>query len=72
MSWHFGNRRPGCRSGLCRLSTEEKARDLLNFSVHPTCTESINRADLNEPYDLAEHERLISEHPMPSAWETPS
>ena len=59
--------------GLCRFPTEEKAQALIEFLCSPDCAESINRADLTiEPYDLAEHERLISEHPLPSAWETPS
>ena len=25
-----------------------------------------------EPYDLYEHNRLLDEHPLPSAWETPT
>jgi hypothetical protein len=32
----------------------------------------MDRGDLAvEPYDLTEHNRLIDEHPLPSAWETP-
>ncbi|HSE60491.1 MAG TPA: hypothetical protein VLA99_17450 [Nitrospiraceae bacterium] len=58
--------------GLCRFSTKEKAQALIDFLCSPTCAEPMDPADLTiEPYDLAEHERLISEHPLSSAWETP-
>ena len=59
--------------GLCRFPTEEKAQALIEFLCSAGCAETIDRADLTiESYDLAEHERLISEHPLPSAWEMPS
>ena len=59
--------------GLCRFSTIEKAQEFIEFLCSPGCAEAIDRTDLTiQPYDLAEHERLISEHPLPSAWETPS
>jgi hypothetical protein len=33
--------------------------------------EPMDRNDLTiEFYDLAEHDRLIAEYPLPSAWET--
>lgn len=58
--------------GLCRFSTKEKAQALIDFLCSTACVEPMNRADLTiEPYDLTEHERLISEHPLSSAWETP-
>ena len=59
--------------GLCRFETEAKAEAFIDFLCSPVCAESMNRTDLTiEPYDLAEHERLINEHPLPSAWETPT
>jgi hypothetical protein len=58
--------------GLCRFSTEEKAQAFIDFLCSPACAERMDPAELRiEPYDLAEHERLISEHPLSSAWENP-
>jgi hypothetical protein len=69
--WHPSSGMP--EYGLCRFSTVEKAQAFIEFLCSPGCAEAIDRTDLTiQPYDLAEHERLISEHPMPSAWETPS
>jgi hypothetical protein len=32
----------------------------------------MNRDEFSiEAYDLAEHERLVTEYPLPSVWETP-
>lgn len=68
--WHPSSAMP--EYGLCRFSTEEKARAFIEFLCSPACTERMDPADLIiEPYDLAEHERLISEHPLSSAWESP-
>ncbi len=68
--WHPSSGMP--EYGLCRFSTEAKARAFIEFLCSPACAESMDRADLTiEPYDLAEHERLISEHPLSSAWEMP-
>ena len=69
--WHPSSGMP--EYGLCRFPTEEKAQALIEFLCSAGCAETIDRADLTvESYDLAEHERLISEHPLPSAWEMPS
>jgi len=58
--------------GLCRFPTEEKAQSLIEFLVSSSCPEPLQRQDLMiEPYNLAEHERLVAEHPLPSAWEQP-
>ncbi len=66
--WHPSSGMP--EYGLCRFSTEAKAQALIDFFSSPLCPEPLSREDLTiEPYDLAEHERLIADHPMPSAWE---
>jgi len=58
--------------GLCRFSTKEKAQSMIDFLASPACVEPLAREDLQiEPFNLAEHERLIAEHPLPSAWEQP-
>ena len=68
--WHPSSSMP--EYGLCRFSTEEDARAFVEFLCSPACTERMDSVDLTiEPYDLAEHERLINEHPLSSAWEGP-
>ena len=69
--WHPSSGMP--EYGLARFATEHKAQLLIDYFCSPSCTEPMDRIDLTiEPYDLAEHERLISEHPMSSAWESPT
>ena len=68
--WHPSSGMP--EHGLCRFSTQDKAQALIDFLCSPTCAEPMDRNDLTiEAYDLAEHDRLVTEHPLPSAWETP-
>jgi len=68
--WHPSSGMPVY--GLCRFSSRDKAQALIDFLCSPLCTEPMVRTDLSiEPYDLAEHERLVTEYPLPSAWETP-
>lgn len=68
--WHPSSGMP--EYGLCRFSTEAKAQALVDFLSSPMCGEPMDRQDLTvEPYDLDEHNRLLDEHPLPSAWETP-
>jgi hypothetical protein len=68
--WHPSSGMP--EYGLCRFSTAEKAQSMIDFLTSPECAEPMNAEDLTiEPYDLAEHERLISDYPLPSAWEQP-
>ena len=58
--------------GLCRFATEAKAQAYVDFLASPACPEPLNRADLVvEGFNHAEHERLITEYPQASAWETP-
>ncbi len=58
--------------GLCRFSTQDKAQALIDFLCSPMCAEPMDRSELTiEAYDLAQHEHLLTEHPLPSAWETP-
>jgi hypothetical protein len=59
--------------GLCRFATQEKAESYRAYLCSPACPEPLDPKDLTiEPYDLAEHERLINDHPLPSAWEQPT
>ncbi len=68
--WHPSSGMP--EYGLCRFSTEDHARAMIAFFTSPECAEPLNPRDLTiEPFDLAEHERLINDHPLPSAWEQP-
>lgn len=68
--WHPSSGMP--EHGLCRFSTCDKAQALIDFLCSSVCSEPLRRDDLSiEPYDLAEHERLVTEYPLPSAWETP-
>lgn len=69
--WHPSSGMP--EYGLCRFSTEMKAQALVDFLCSPMCGEPMDRGDLTvESYDLDEHNRLTDEHPLPSAWETPT
>ncbi|HSB45712.1 MAG TPA: hypothetical protein VLD60_11910 [Nitrospira sp.] len=69
--WHPSSGMP--EYGLCRFSTQEKAQSMIEFLTSPACAEPLNREDLTiEPFDLVEHERLTTEHPLPSAWEQPT
>ena len=68
--WHPSSGMP--EHGLCRFSTNDKAQALIDFLCSPMCAEPMDRNHLTiEAYDLAEHDRLVMEHPLPSAWETP-
>ncbi|CBK43993.1 MAG: hypothetical protein KAX87_04970 [Nitrospira sp.] len=68
--WHPSSHMP--EYGLCRFATEAKAQDYVDFLSSPACPEPLNRADLIvEPFDHTEHDRLTTEHPQASAWETP-
>ncbi len=68
--WHPSSNMP--EHGLCRFSTQEKAQAFVDFLCSPKCAEPMNYDDLTiEAYDLAEHERLVTDYPQPSAWETP-
>jgi len=69
--WHPSSSMP--EYGLCRFSTQDKAQSMIEFLSSQSCAEPLNREDLAiEPYDLAEHERLTTEYPLPSAWEQPT
>ncbi len=58
--------------GLCRFATEGQAQGYVDYLSSPTCPEPLDRADLAiEAFDHAEHERLTTEYPQTSAWETP-
>jgi len=58
--------------GLCRFATKEKADSYVAYLSSLACPEPLDRKDLTfEPFDLAEHERLTNDYPLPSAWENP-
>ncbi len=68
--WHPSSHMP--EYGLCRFSTEAKAQAYVDFLSSPSCPEPLNRTDLIvESFDHAEHERLTTDYPQASAWETP-
>ena len=68
--WHPSSGMP--EHGLCRFSTKDKAQALIDAFSSSACTEPMDQHDLTiEPYDGAEHDRLISDYPLPSAWEMP-
>jgi hypothetical protein len=68
--WHPSSGMP--EYGLCRFATEQKAQALIDFLTSSMCPEPMDPRELTiEPYDLAQHERLLMDHPLPSAWETP-
>ena len=69
--WHPSSGMP--EHGLCRFLTIDKAQTLIDMLSSSACTELMDRNDLTiEPYDIAEHDRLITDYPLPSAWETPT
>lgn len=68
--WHPSSGMP--EHGLWRFSTTEKAQAFIDFLCSPMCAEPMDRHDLTvEPFDHEQHQRLITDHPLPSAWETP-
>src|SRR5262249_21266020 len=68
--WHPSSGLP--EYGLCRFATIEAAESYVSYLSSSACPEPLERNDLIiEPYDLAQHEHLIAEHPLPSAWEHP-
>jgi hypothetical protein len=68
--WHPSSSMP--EQGLCRFPTREKAESYVAYLTSSACPEPLLSADLSiEVFDQAEHERLISEYPHASAWESP-
>jgi len=68
--WHPSSHMP--EYGLCRFATEAKAQSYVEYLSSPACPDRLNRDDLTvEDFDHAEHERLTTEYPQASAWETP-
>ncbi len=68
--WHPSSGMP--EYGLCRFPSRAKAEAMVAFLTSPSCAEPLDPSDLSiEAYDLAEHERLTTEFPLPSAWEQP-
>ncbi len=68
--WHPSTGVP--EYGLCRFSTEEKAQAYIDFLCSPARAEALDPNDLLiEPFDRMLHERLLSDHPVPAAWELP-
>ena len=68
--WHPSSHMP--EYGLCRFATHAKAQQYVDYLSSPACPEPLDPADLTvETFDHAEHERLTTEYPQASAWETP-
>ncbi len=66
--WHPSSAMP--EYGLCRFDAEAKAQAYIDYLCSPGCGEPLHREDLTiEPFDRALHEQLISDNPIPSAWE---
>jgi hypothetical protein len=56
--------------GLCRFDTEPKAQAYIDFFCSTACDDALNPNDFSiEHFDRALHDRLINDHPLPSAWE---
>ena len=54
------------------FGTEDKAQAYVDFFCSARCAEPLRREDLTiEPFDEALHAQLISDNPMPSAWDAP-
>ncbi len=68
--WYPSSHMP--EHGLCRFATRDKAQAYVDFLSSPACPEPLERDALTiEAFDHAEHERLTTEYPQASAWETP-
>jgi hypothetical protein len=66
--WHPSSGVP--EYGLCRFDTEAKAQAYIDFFCSTSCEEALDPRDFFiECFDRALHERLIADHPLPSAWE---
>ncbi|MDH4083214.1 MAG: hypothetical protein OEV99_06235 [Nitrospira sp.] len=69
--WHPSSGMP--EHGLCRFATRENAQSLIDVLCSSECLEPMRRPDLTiELFDTAEHDRLMTDYPLPSAWETPT
>jgi hypothetical protein len=69
--WHPSSGVP--EYGLCRFDTEAKAQTYIDFLCSAACEEALDRNDFTiEGFDRTFHDRLISDYPVPSAWEMPS
>jgi hypothetical protein len=69
--WHPSSGMP--EHGLCRFATRENAHALIDVLCFSECIEPMRQQDLTiEPFDTAEHDRLMTDYPLPSAWETPT
>ena len=66
--WHPSSGVP--EYGLCRFDTETKAQAYIDFFCSAACEEPLDPKDFSiEQFDRDLHDRLINDHPLPSAWE---
>ena len=66
-SWHLSSDVP--EYGLCRFETKN-AQAYIECLCSAECDEPLNRTDFFiEDFDRFLHQRLISDYPLPSAWE---
>lgn len=68
--WHPSSGVP--EYGLCRFETKAKAQAYIDFLCSVVCDDPLDMNDLFiEDFDRSLHDRLISDYPLPSAWELP-
>jgi hypothetical protein len=68
--WHASSGVP--EYGLCRFETKAQAQAYIDVLCSADCDEALDADDLSiEDFDRTLHDRLISDYPLPSAWELP-
>ena len=69
--WHPSSNMP--EHGLCRFAARESAQALIDVLCSSECLDPMAEQDFTiEPFDITEHDRLTTDYPLPSAWETPT
>lgn len=68
--WHPTSDMP--EYGLCRFHSRDDAQAYVQYFCSEQCPEPMRPEELTvEPFDHGLHQRLISDNPMPSAWDAP-
>lgn len=67
--WHPSSHMP--EYGLCRFPQQADAQRYLDFFCSPDCPDPLQPTDFTiEPFDHAQHDRLVYEHPLDTDWES--
>lgn len=67
--WHPSSHMP--EYGLCRFPQQADAQRYLDFFCSPDCPDPLQPSDFTiEPFDHAQHDRLVYEHPLDTDWES--